>query len=65
MRQEMGNEFNRYVPAVPVTTFDKFIHLTLPLLIGLWPLACPRGERRHGDGPHGHGGAALPTSNGS
>jgi AcrR family transcriptional regulator len=41
VRQEMGLDFHRLVPAIPAATFDKFIHLTLPLLIGLWPLASP------------------------
>jgi AcrR family transcriptional regulator len=41
VRQETAMDFHRCVPAVPAATFDRFIHLTLPMLIGLWPLAAP------------------------
>lgn len=41
VRQQMAVEFHRCVPALSAATFDRFIHLNLPLLIGLWPLATP------------------------
>jgi AcrR family transcriptional regulator len=41
VRQETAIDFHRCVPAIPVATFDRFIHFALPLIIGLWPLASP------------------------
>lgn len=41
VRRETAINFHRCVPAIPVATFDKFIHFALPLMIGLWPLAYP------------------------
>jgi len=41
MRQETARDFHGCVPSIPASTFDRFIHFALPLLIGLWPLATP------------------------
>ncbi|MCB4363272.1 TetR family transcriptional regulator [Hydrogenophaga taeniospiralis] len=41
VRQETAIDFHRCIPSIPASTFDRFIHLALPLLIGLWPLASP------------------------
>jgi AcrR family transcriptional regulator len=41
VRQETAIQFHQCVPAIPVATFDKFIHFSLPLIIGMWPLAKP------------------------
>jgi AcrR family transcriptional regulator len=39
VRQETAMAFHVSVPSISAATFDRFIHLALPLLIGLWPLA--------------------------
>jgi AcrR family transcriptional regulator len=41
VRRETAIAFHGCVPAISAATFDKFIHLALPLMIGLWPLASP------------------------
>lgn len=41
VRRETAIDFHGCVPAISAATFDRFIHLALPLMIGLWPLASP------------------------
>jgi len=41
VRRETAIDFHGCVPSIPASTFDRFIHFALPLLIGLWPLARP------------------------
>jgi AcrR family transcriptional regulator len=41
VRRETAIDFHGCVPAISAATFEKFIHLALPLMIGLWPLASP------------------------
>lgn len=41
VRQQTAIDFHDCVPSIPASTFDRFIHFALPLLIGLWPLASP------------------------
>ena len=41
VRRETALDFHRCMPSVSASAFEKFIHLALPLLIGLWPLSNP------------------------
>ncbi|MBT2334980.1 TetR family transcriptional regulator [Variovorax paradoxus] len=41
VRKETALDFHRCIPAISASTFERVIHLTLPLLIGLWPLSHP------------------------
>jgi AcrR family transcriptional regulator len=41
LRRETAIDFHGCVPSVPPATFERFLHLALPLLIGLWPLSNP------------------------
>ena len=41
VRQETAIDFHDCVPSIPASTFDRFIHFAVPLLIGLWPLGNP------------------------
>jgi len=41
VRHETAIDFHGCVPSIPASTFDRFIHFALPLLIGLWPLGNP------------------------
>jgi AcrR family transcriptional regulator len=41
VRQETAVDFHGCVPSIPAATFERFIHLAVPMLIGLWPLANP------------------------
>ena len=41
VRQETALDFHGCVPTIPASTFERFIHFALPLLIGLWPLGNP------------------------
>ena len=34
-------DFHGCIPSIPASTFERFIHFALPLLIGLWPLGNP------------------------
>ena len=41
VRKETALDFHGCVPTIPASTFERFIHFALPLLIGLWPLGNP------------------------
>ena len=41
VRRQTALDFHACMPAVPAATFERFIHLALPLIIGLWPLSHP------------------------
>ena len=41
VRKETALDFHACVPSIPAASFDRCIHLALPLLIGLWPLSHP------------------------
>ncbi|MBT2323771.1 TetR family transcriptional regulator [Variovorax paradoxus] len=41
VRKETALDFHGCIPSIPASTFEGFIHLALPLLIGLWPLSHP------------------------
>lgn len=41
MRHQIAVDCHHCAPTIPAATFDKLIHFTVPLLIGLWPLASP------------------------
>jgi AcrR family transcriptional regulator len=41
VRQETAADFHGCVPSISASTFERFIHLALPMLIGLWPLCNP------------------------
>ena len=51
VRRETALDFHGCVPNIPATTFERFIHFALPLLIGLWPLGNP-GELAAAVGAH-------------
>ena len=41
VRKKTALDFHACVPSVSVASFERCIHLALPLLIGLWPLSHP------------------------
>lgn len=41
MRKQTALDFHGCIPSISAATFERFIHLALPLLIGLWPLSHP------------------------
>ena len=41
VRKETALDFHACVPSVSEASFERCIHLALPLLIGLWPLSHP------------------------
>jgi AcrR family transcriptional regulator len=41
VRKEMALDFHTCMPSISAPGFERFIHLALPLLIGLWPLSNP------------------------
>lgn len=41
MRKQTALDFHGCIPSISASTFERFIHLALPLLIGLWPLSHP------------------------
>jgi AcrR family transcriptional regulator len=41
VRKEMALDFHTCVPSISAASFERCIHLALPLLIGLWPLSHP------------------------
>ena len=41
IRQETALDFHGCIPSISTSTFERFIHQALPLLIGLWPLCHP------------------------
>ena len=41
MRRQTALDFHGCMPTVPTGTFERFIHLALPLISGLWPLSHP------------------------
>ncbi len=41
VRKETALDFHGCVPSIAASTFEKFIHQALPLMIGLWPLSNP------------------------
>jgi len=41
VRQETALDFHACVPSISAASFERCIHLALPLLIGLWPLSHP------------------------
>jgi hypothetical protein len=40
-RKEAALDFHCCMPSISASTFEKFIHQALPLLIGLWPQSNP------------------------
>lgn len=41
VRKETALDFHGCISSIPASTFERFIHFALPLLIGLWPLGNP------------------------
>lgn len=41
VRQQTALDFHACVPSISAASFERCIHLALPLLIGLWPLGHP------------------------
>jgi len=41
IRRETALDFHGCIPSISTSSFDKFIHHALPMLIGLWPLSHP------------------------
>ena len=41
VRKETALDFHGCVPSISAASFERCIHLSLPLLIGLWPLSHP------------------------
>lgn len=41
VRKATALDFHTCVPSIPAASFERCIHLALPLLIGLWPLSHP------------------------
>lgn len=41
MRKQIALDFHTCMPSISAASFERFIHLALPLLIGLWPLSHP------------------------
>jgi AcrR family transcriptional regulator len=41
VRKQTALDFHACMPSVSAASFDRFIHLALPLAIGLWPLSHP------------------------
>jgi AcrR family transcriptional regulator len=41
VREDTALDFNRCMPSISASRFERFIHLSLPLVIGLWPLSHP------------------------
>ena len=41
VRKQTALDFHGCIPTMPASTFERFIHFALPLLIGLWPLGNP------------------------
>ena len=41
VRKQTALDFHACVSTIPASAFERFIHFTLPLLIGLWPLGNP------------------------
>jgi AcrR family transcriptional regulator len=41
VRKETALDFHRCMPSISASRFERFIHLSLPLVIGLWPLSHP------------------------
>jgi AcrR family transcriptional regulator len=41
VRKETALDFHGCIPSISPSSFEKFIHHALPLLIGLWPLSHP------------------------
>jgi hypothetical protein len=41
VRKETALDFHASMPSVSAASFERCIHLALPLLIGLWPLSHP------------------------
>lgn len=41
VRKETALDFHACVPSIAAASFERCIHLALPLLIGLWPLSHP------------------------